>query len=502
MAITVRELLTIPHLHLRLHSGAEGLERKVAWTHTSDLPRPWEWIGRDELLMTNGMSFPRRADEQHDLVSHLSQVGASALAIGEKMYCPPLTSRFTRASEQLGLPVLWINYPLPFVAISRAVAEATMLEQSQRLIQTTRIYDAIRTSAASPREHASLVEALTRELGCPVHVCDRETGEPWFPRSAPSPPEVVNAVRRAARGDANRIAGASSVMLAGGEEVLIADVPTHKQAALVVVRSPKVPIDGILIQHAATVMALDLSQATLGREYVRREGAEAMGQMLDNRADQRTARRLLAAADLDPVNSLVGALTGAPAERMRDIHLRLWRRQIPHLVTIRSGVAYVVIPVGEVAAATLVETLGASGCVGLSGPLRSALRVSEASREALWALSIAARTGQPLTSFGEVPSLPWFSGIEEAQSLVDQVLGGLLAHDATHQPGLVETLEAFLVHRRSWQATATALHVHRQTVLYRIKKVEEITGRTMTETSDIAELWLALQARQHLAGHS
>ncbi|MGH8880972.1 MAG: helix-turn-helix domain-containing protein, partial [Stackebrandtia sp.] len=60
----------------------------------------------------------------------------------------------------------------------------------------------------------------------------------------------------------------------------------------------------------------------------------------------------------------------------------------------------------------------------------------------------------------------------------------------------------FLEHRRSWQATAAVLHVHRQTVRYRIRKVEEITGRTTSETSDVAQFWLALQTRRQLAGHS
>jgi purine catabolism regulator len=144
VSITVRELLDMPHLQLRLHSGKAGLDRQVTWTHTSDLPEPWQWVSGGELLMTNGMSFPADADGQEHLVDELHRIGASGLAIGEQMYCPKLTQRFTQASERLGLPVLWIRYPMPFVAISRAIAEATLLEQSQRLMRTARIYDALR----------------------------------------------------------------------------------------------------------------------------------------------------------------------------------------------------------------------------------------------------------------------------------------------------------------------------------------------------------------------
>jgi PucR family transcriptional regulator, purine catabolism regulatory protein len=45
-----------------------------------------------------------------------------------------------------------------------------------------------------------------------------------------------------------------------------------------------------------------------------------------------------------------------------------------------------------------------------------------------------------------------------------------------------------------YSRTAERLSVHRQTVVYRMDRVEQITGRTLTETGDIAELWLALSA--------
>jgi PucR family transcriptional regulator, purine catabolism regulatory protein len=40
---------------------------------------------------------------------------------------------------------------------------------------------------------------------------------------------------------------------------------------------------------------------------------------------------------------------------------------------------------------------------------------------------------------------------------------------------------------------------HRQTVVYRMQRIEEITGRRIAETAAIAELWLALRAKDLLA---
>lgn len=450
--------------------------------------------------MTNGMSFPAGAAEQAELVRRLAAVGVSGLAIGEQMYCPELTNRFVRTSDEVCLPVLWISYPLPFASISRSVAEATLLEQSQRLMRTARIYDTLRRQTATGQDRSSIAEALSGELACSVTICDRETGEAYHPNGPFPATEVVDAVRLATSGGAALVAGARSVLLPDGAEVLVVEVPTHDQAVLVVVRPADVPLDGILLQHAATVAALELSQTRLGLEHARRAGAELMAQLLDGRADARTARRQLVGLGLDPSRSVVASLGGATDERLHEAHVRLWRKGIPHILALRSGTVHALLPGDEDTAGALEAALGPSGRIGISGPLRSSARVAEADREAVWAMGMAAASGKVRHRFGQATPFAAMGTLADAQALVDEVLGAVLAHDAEHNSELIETLEAYLANRRSWQQTAAALQVHRQTVLYRIKRVERLSGRTLAETGDLAQMWLALQARARLAG--
>jgi purine catabolism regulator len=74
------------------------------------------------------------------------------------------------------------------------------------------------------------------------------------------------------------------------------------------------------------------------------------------------------------------------------------------------------------------------------------------------------------------------------------VLGQLLDYDEAHRSDLVATLRTFLEENRSWQRTSTRLHVHKQTLVYRVSRIETLTGRSLSDTGDVAELWLALQA--------
>ena len=49
-----------------------------------------------------------------------------------------------------------------------------------------------------------------------------------------------------------------------------------------------------------------------------------------------------------------------------------------------------------------------------------------------------------------------------------------------------------LRHNRSWQLAAAELHIHKQTLGYRIRKIEQLTARGLTSTEHLAEWWFAL----------
>ena len=62
-----------------------------------------------------------------------------------------------------------------------------------------------------------------------------------------------------------------------------------------------------------------------------------------------------------------------------------------------------------------------------------------------------------------------------------------------------DTVRAFVRADRSWQHAAAYVHVHKQTLGYRLRKVEELTGRGFARTQHLAEWWFALQALDLLA---
>jgi purine catabolism regulator len=82
---------------------------------------------------------------------------------------------------------------------------------------------------------------------------------------------------------------------------------------------------------------------------------------------------------------------------------------------------------------------------------------------------------------------------------VDRVLGPILTYDDEHGTNLYLTLTIFLTLDRNYKLAASHLGIHRQTLVYRLKRVEELTAHSLASTRDLCELWLAVRARAALA---
>ncbi|WP_326680254.1 PucR family transcriptional regulator [Streptomyces sp. NBC_01237] len=76
-----------------------------------------------------------------------------------------------------------------------------------------------------------------------------------------------------------------------------------------------------------------------------------------------------------------------------------------------------------------------------------------------------------------------------------RTLGPLVDGDGASQRMLLETLEVFLAHNGSWARTAEALHLHVNTVHYRVRRIETLTGRDLSRLDHKLDLRAALLCR-------
>ena len=495
MAITVAELVAEPQLGLTLLAGSKGRDNRITWAHTSDLPRLWEWITGGELMMTNGMSIPADAAGQVALAEALVDSGASALAIGEKMHAPELMPEFLAACDQLPLPLINIPYPLPFIAIARSVAESTLLEESQRLRQTARVYDLLRTAGTSEDHWQSLVQRLATELDADLFVVDRRCLHPWHPEGRPLPAFLADAWAPLS-GQASLAGKNFQWHRVRGRHVLTMDVPTHANALLVVLPNSEPHPDAVVLLHAATVLGLQLSRIVLSLESQHRLAGEFLLQAIDGRLGTAETESRLAAFKVPAQHFVVVSIAADDGEGLANVHIDLWRHGLSAACLRRFNTLHVVVAAG-VADDILLHCAGPGMRIGISSPA-SATGIQRALQESLWALGSAKGNALNVARYAEGPSWLGLTSFEEGTALVKRLLGPIFAYEQSQKGDLIVTLRTYLDAQRSWQKTAAALFTHRQTVIYRIRKISELTGLDMTETSSLAQLWFALQIHDAL----
>jgi purine catabolism regulator len=78
----------------------------------------------------------------------------------------------------------------------------------------------------------------------------------------------------------------------------------------------------------------------------------------------------------------------------------------------------------------------------------------------------------------------------------DSILGPIEASEGAYGGELMRSLEAFIECNGQWERAAKALFCHRHTLRYRIRRVEELTGRSLDSARDRIDFWLALRGRE------
>ena len=77
----------------------------------------------------------------------------------------------------------------------------------------------------------------------------------------------------------------------------------------------------------------------------------------------------------------------------------------------------------------------------------------------------------------------------------------LINYDLKHQTRFVETLRQFISHQNSQIKTASHLHIHRSTLLYRLQKIEEIMNIQLNNMDTIFHLQLSFKLTEYMENY-
>ncbi|MBQ1099924.1 PucR family transcriptional regulator ligand-binding domain-containing protein [Streptomyces sp. b94] len=520
--VSLAALLSRDDLALRQLAGPPAAEVTVHWAHTSEMSDPFPYLLGGELLLTAGVHIPEGAESGtyfDDYVSRIVAAGGAALGFGVAPVHDTVPGALVAACEAYGLPLVEVPPRTTFSGVARAVWQLMARARLAELRRVSEAQQGLAAAASRPDPVPSVLRRLATRLdgravlygpeGAEIAAAGREPGG-----------EVGRALAELARyvtGHASStatdtVAGTrlAAYALGAGQGFVLGVAGPHRESG-----------DHTIASVAAVLLSL------LTGEHQSGTGAARSSALV----------RLLLGARPEEVAPLLGGGGGEGVTHWHVVHARpatgaadpvsasaLGTALGSPLVDTDGDVVRVLVPAARHAGAeggpgtgagptpatdpgTRTGTgsapatgSGAGGPAAVAGPAAQpgwTLGVSAPVAPAEWpaadvqaarALARAGATRVPLVRHGARPALADLVPDGEAEAHARALLAPVAA-----VPALTETLRAWLSLHGSWDRTAVALSVHRNTVRQRIARCAALLDADLDDPDVRMELWFALR---------
>ncbi|MGW7445615.1 PucR family transcriptional regulator [Kitasatospora sp. NPDC054795] len=526
----VRDLLAPGAPRLRLLAAEEELDRQVSGVMTTDLQDPGRYLHGGELVLT-GMLWRTVPADSERFVRTLAAGGAVALAAGEAEV-GPVPEDLVEACRRHRMPLLAVPDDIAFGTVTEFIGRQVSADRAADLAALVDRHRLL-VSAAGGGGLDAVLDLLGGDLDLDCWVLT-PTGAviagPADRLSAQDRDQLVRAHLAAQR--QRRRPPHRARLAAGSYSLLPAPVSAEHDAPLV---DWVLAVAGDvtewtakrqqLAENLARLVAAERHRRDEGRRLRRRLADEVLALLRRDADPAEISRTLYASSAMavgyeipDPKSRaqegswlvLSAEGTGLPEGTVRAVLEEALGGDTDRALVAGTGTGAVVVlpaPEGPVPADALRELLapleaglGSEGRItlGVSAPASGAGGLRGALEEARHARRIAAsRVGRVCVAGPEelASHVLLLAAVpdEVRRAFRGRLLDKVIAYDIEHQADLVRTLEAFLRSDGSWTRCAAQLHVHVNTLRYRIGRIEELTGRDLSRLEDRVDFYLALE---------
>ncbi|MET8739985.1 PucR family transcriptional regulator [Streptomyces sp. NPDC004728] len=471
--IPLAELLAHEELGLRRIAGPAQAD--LLWVHTSEMADPYPYLLGGELLLSAGVQLK----DPDAFVDRLMEAGAAALGFGVTPVFDTVPQALIEACDRHGLPLLEVPPETTFTAIARTVWRLMAEARHRELRRVTRAQQALATAAARPDPVPAVLHQLAAQLEGRAALLSADGEELHASGRRPAPDvgaalarltRVVRAGSRPAPSSATdtlRDAHLSAYALGGGQGLVLALATDRREAG-----------DHTIAGIAVVLLSL------LAAPH---QGADAAGRSA-------ALVRMLLGADPQDVAPLLGG-----AEQWTVVHARrsgdgpvdpltagaLGAALGSALVDAGRGgdAVRVLVPGGDRITPQPGWTLGASAPAAIT-----ALDLADGQASRALGRAVATRTPLAHHHNGTGSGLTALIPPDRAEAHARALLAPLT------EP-LTETLRCWLSLHGSWDRTATALRIHRNTVRQRIARCASLLDVDLDDMDVRTELWFALRVR-------
>jgi PucR family transcriptional regulator, purine catabolism regulatory protein len=545
--ITVREALSLDTVNrLTIAGGKGGLDRVIKLVNVIEVPDIKDWLIDGEFLLTTGYSFREYPELLETLIPRMNETHSAALAIKTKRYLDEIPIEMINSANKYNIPLLEVPFDLSFSEIIAPILGVVFNKQYKILQKLEQAHKKLMDLALNGSPLEELCKETGKLISNPVAIVDREgilivnddcpdkyKFELFFSDGSieikkeklrfGNIKEVKYSLEYAADSDKPLTIKAIRIPI-------IADKYEYGHM-VAIINSPIYEPDILTIERAATIAALeftkrkaifeieksyysDFLEILLSSDFENVDEIMHRGRVFNIDLGMPTAviiindNSLNEIADIRQHMNINGHRSKEDLLKAINSYLRL--QDGGNLIAGIKGNNIVIVtgtdlnnPAGSLkdTVSALIaylcdstgDTIQIKAGVGKAYPdIRMISRSYEEAREAL---KIAQLSEQGHVVFFD--NLGFYKILSEKnrgelERFVEELLQPVFDYDRQKKGDLIKTLETYFETNRNLKLTSTRLFTHYNTVLYRIKKIEEIAGISLDNPENVLNLEIAI----------
>ena len=549
MGITVRQALQVEALHdAKVVAGHQGLDRSIRFVNIMEVPEVTKWMKGGELLVTSGFAIKDCSEDRRKLIYGLAAKGVVAFGIKLGQYFQKIPEDMLEYANEVGLPLIELPQDRPYMDFMVPIFENLINDQFARLKKSEEIHNRMLELVLGGNGLSSVCHVLVELVGDPVLIVD-DNGDliasAWPPQTNGYTPEKYEE---------------NVLVHLGKEKSQLFSLNPHRQhrfvlnmedneQPLVVVR---IDVNGILngflvilethrtfdrqdlmaVENASTIIALEFLKQRIVYETEKQIRVELLEDLISGnfRSEEDVIRRAgylnfnLSARSVVFVISMDSVAEKGRlgiGQQLKSDFFQFVQRcfrdfsggamllvksdNITGLVRVplRDDLAGLRNKMGELKIQTTAKWPELKLSVGVGRSIEALRLIKKSYEEALDALRINnfMYVDSSITFFQDLGAYSFLFELEASSSMhnfFERTLGKVIAYDKQNNGELLKTLIHYFKCDCNLRVTSEQLFIHKNTVLYRVRKVEEITELSMSDPEHRFNLQLGLKLSQVL----
>ena len=536
MSINIIDVLMMEEWkECRLVAGNKGVDREILYIDAMEVPDIIPWIKKNELMITTGYAMNRDEGVLLDIIKAMAKAGSSGIALKTKFF-GEITQKIKDLANELQVPVIEVPRDMAFINLANPLMKKVVNAQNQKLEFNKAMNEKFLEIQIEGGGFQEICAVLGEMLGCVILVADHrqmllgcypegEGAERWLAKNAYEDTTIQKQLKEYVEKSKDEIVAAS----AGEWEIRAMGIYVKNKCNgflyAVGLKGKFDEMSEIALRQAGVYLALEFSKKGLVEQTEYYQDNNFFFDLISGniQTEEDAVKRarglkwpsfsyILVVGDIDEFEKVIRNKTEAEVNIFKDeimqIHKDVLRRHRQCFFVGNKSDSFHCLFTKDIEKSEILKCMkeiqrqiyknyGAWITIGVSTEIFSYHDFIMAYKKARTAITIGKKRGKREICFIEDLRLEEaffeMAKMDIFREFVDETLLELKMHDEKYGTPFLETLKTLAEHHGARKETAETLFLHRNTLAYRIRRIEQLTGADLNDPDVLFQVNLVMK---------